>query len=110
MAAETSRHVRLYGLQVSDDVLYARYREAMAPILQRYGGSFGYDFVVSKVLKSESQQPINRVFTIQFPDHEQAERFFANAEYLQARETFFGPSVSAVTSIASFEQPLPTPP
>jgi len=35
------------GLEVTDDAGYAQYREAMAPILARYGGRFGCDALVS---------------------------------------------------------------
>src|SRR5690242_11847179 len=68
MAADRTRHVRLFGLDVKDEFGYRRYREGMTPILKSYGGSFGYDFVVSQVLKSETAAPINRVFTVVFSD------------------------------------------
>ena len=97
------RHVLLLGLEVSDDAQYAEYRAGMTPILERYGGKFGYDFVVSRVLKSETPEPINRVFTLLFPDAATADRFFSDTTYLAVRERFFEPSVSSVTSLATFE-------
>ena len=48
MAADARRQVTLFGLEVTDDAGYARYREAMAPILARHGGAFGCDFVVAR--------------------------------------------------------------
>ncbi|EAR61344.1 hypothetical protein MED92_11474 [Oceanospirillum sp. MED92] len=42
----------LVGLEVTDDQIYQSYREAMRPILEFYGGEFGYDFRVSEVLKN----------------------------------------------------------
>lgn len=108
MAAE-QRHVQLYGLKVTDDAQYTRYRAAMLPILHQHGGSFGYDFVISEVLKSESAEPINRVFSICFPDSQTASRFFSDPSYLAVRRELFTGAVSAVTSIASFDEPRPAP-
>jgi uncharacterized protein (DUF1330 family) len=70
MAIET-----LVGLYVTDDDLYQKYREGMLPILQTYGGGFGYDFKVSEVLKSEVEEPINRVFTIFFENEDAMNTF-----------------------------------
>ena len=56
----------LVGLNVVDDGAYQSYRDEMTPILNRYGGGFDYDFKVSEVLKSKTEAPINRVFTIYF--------------------------------------------
>jgi uncharacterized protein (DUF1330 family) len=102
MPAERSEHIRLYGLQVDDPAEYARYRALMGPILVRYGGRFGYDFDVKEVFKSEVASPINRVFTICFPDRAAAERFFADPAYLLVRGAHFEPSVRSVTLMASF--------
>jgi len=99
MAAE-----RLVALFVSDDELYQQYREGMFPILQRYGGGFGYDFKVSDVLKSEVDEPINRVFTIFFKDEESLDAFFSDEEYLEVRNRYYEPSVTATTVISKYER------
>lgn len=96
--------VRLLGLQVDDAELYRRYRAGMTPILERHGGRFGYDFIVADVLKSESDKPINRVFTIVFPTREASQRMFADPEYLRVRGEYFDAAVSAVTPLAEFDQ------
>lgn len=75
----------LVGLDVLDDDIYADYRAAMKPILTSYGGNFGFDFVVSEVLLSQVEAPINRVFTIHFPDKVTAERFFSDGEYFAGK-------------------------
>jgi uncharacterized protein (DUF1330 family) len=103
MAAEP-RHLRLYGLQITDAAEYLRYRAAMMPILARHGGAFGYDFVVGEVLKSYTPERINRVFTMSFPGHHSAERFFSDPAYLVARARHFERAVESVTTIANFEQ------
>ena len=110
MAGEApTRFVYVFGLQVSDDASYQRYRAGMTPILHRYGGGFGYDFVVARVLASETAQPINRVFTIAYPDRATADRFFADPAYLDVRRAWFEPAVTAITMIASFEEPVSAP-
>ncbi len=63
----------LVGLHVTDDQRYQAYREKMTPVLVECGGGFGYDFRIAEVLKSQTDNEINRVFTIYFPDKEQLE-------------------------------------
>ncbi|KYG03476.1 hypothetical protein BE18_14400, partial [Sorangium cellulosum] len=87
MGADGRQHVLLVGLQIADEASYARYRAGMTPILSSYGGAFGHDFVVARVLKGEAG--INRVFTLLFPDRAARERFFADAQYLAVRAELF---------------------
>ena len=94
----------LVGLDVIDDEIYQVYRDAMKPILSSYNGSFGYDFKVSKVLKSDSNEDINRVFTIRFPDEETMNSFFTDQEYLQVKQKYFEESVRQTTIIARYEK------
>lgn len=94
----------LVGLEVSDNEVYAQYRAAMKPILTRYGGSFGYDFVVSDVLLSEVDVPINRVFTIRFPTQSTADEFFSNQDYQGVKSQYFVKSVSNMTIISSYHK------
>ena len=96
---------RIMALEVTDDAVYQQYRQHMMPILHSYGGSFGYDFKVSEVLKSKSAAPINRVFTIDFPSKEVMERFFSDPDYLAVKAKFFEASVGAVTTISLHEKP-----
>jgi uncharacterized protein (DUF1330 family) len=107
MAGESMRHVQLYGLQLADPAKYRTYRDHMTPILHRHGGRFGHDFAIAAVLASEVAHPIDRVFTIAFPDRAAAERFFADPSYLEVRRTWFEPAVTAYTLIASFDEPAP---
>lgn len=92
------------GLEVIDDVVYANYRAAMTPLLATYGGGFRYDFKILEVLKNESGQPINRVFTIFFKDKKSRDAFFADPEYLKIRNEFFQTSVESTTFISEYER------
>lgn len=95
---------RLMAMQIKDEAAYEKYRAAMFPILQKYGGGFRYDFQVSKVLKAEAAHPINRVFAIYFRDEAAKDAFFADPEYVAIREKFFVPAVEAATQIAGYER------
>jgi len=93
----------LVGLEVIDDQIYQHYREAMNPILLEYGGEFGYDFSISKVLKSQTSEPINRLFTIRFTDAKNRDAFFTNPQYLLIKQEFFSTSVASTTIISDYE-------
>lgn len=95
---------RLVGLHVVDDVAYQAYRDAMTPILHSYGGGFGYDFKIAAVLKSKTEAPINRVFTIFCPDQATMTAFFADERYLEIRKRHFEGAVTDVTVIAAYER------
>jgi uncharacterized protein (DUF1330 family) len=95
---------RIMGLEVINDEEYQKYRENMIPILHSFGGSFGFDFKISEVLKSKTEEVINRVFTLDFPSKEVMEEFFSNADYLAVKERFFIHSVKSVTTISMHEK------
>ncbi|WP_437744483.1 DUF1330 domain-containing protein [Sorangium sp. So ce1504] len=101
MGAEGRQHVLLVGLQLADEASYARYRASMMPILLSYGGAFGHDFVVSRVLKGDER--INRVFTLLFPDRAARERFFADPQYRAVRAELFEPAVAATFILGELE-------
>ena len=94
----------LVGLNVIDDDEYLVYRKKMTPILKNYGGGFRYDFLVSKTLKSETSEEINRVFVIYFPNPKSQKAFFEDNEYLAVKREHFESSVASTTIIAEFEK------
>jgi len=109
MAAEGRRHVILVGLEVTDEATYARYRAEMGPILASYGGSFGIDLAVARVLHGGHER-LNRVFTIVFPDPPTRARFFADTSYRAVRTAFFEPSVARTVIIGEYDEAGPTGP
>lgn len=92
----------LIGMHVGNEELYGKYRAAMLPILKQHGGDFGYDFRVSDALINPSGHAINRVFTIQFPDQDTADKVFADSEYVVAKAKFFDRAVVDWTTIAEY--------
>jgi uncharacterized protein (DUF1330 family) len=76
----------------------------MTPLLHSFGGSFGFDFKVNEVLQSKSDEPINRVFTIDFPSKEVMDNFFTSPEYLEVKAQYFLHSVKSVTTISMHEK------
>ena len=99
---EAVAYEMLVGLEVVDETAYASYREAMTPILQRYGGGFGCDFRVGEVLLAPAEAPINRVFTIAFPDLAAKEGFFADAAYLAVKRQWFEGAVASTTILGAW--------
>ncbi|KMT65107.1 DUF1330 domain-containing protein [Catenovulum maritimum] len=95
---------RIMGIEVIDEIGYQKYRENMLPILNSFGGNFGFDFKVSEVLKSKSDKPINRVFTIDFPSEDAMKRFFSDPEYVKIKEKYFQSSVKSITTISLQEK------
>ena len=94
---------RIFGLEVVDQIGYARYRSEMVPLMEAAGGTFRYDFDVGRVLRSENEAQINRAFVIRFPDRSASEKFFADPRYLEIRRRLFEPSVNAIVTIAEYD-------
>ncbi len=92
----------LVGLHVTNDKMYQDYREKMTPILVECGGGFGYDFRIAEVLKSNTDNEINRVFTIYFPDREAMQQFFSAESYRAIKAQFFESSVASTTVMAEY--------
>jgi len=95
---------RIMALEVTDDDVYQKYREHMIPILHSFGGSFGFDFKVSEVLKSKTDAAINRVFTLDFPSKTIMDDFFTDPAYLAVKDEYFQKSVKSVTIISMHEK------
>lgn len=93
----------IFGLLVVNRETYAQYRVEIASLLQAAGGKFRYDFEVARMLKSEADHDINRLFVVQFPDRASKERFFTDPQYLEIRARLFENAVGARTIIAQCE-------
>jgi len=91
---------RIMGIDVTDEEEYQKYRNGMIPILESFGGKFGFDFKVSDVLITKSPDKINRVFTIEFPSQEKMEAFFSNPDYLAIKKRHYYSSVKSKTVIS----------
>ena len=94
----------LVGLNVTDDEAYRSYRAGMTPLLEGIGGGFGYDFKISEVLRSETEAPINRLFTIYFPSEDAMQAFFENANYGEIKRRFFEGAVTDTTILAEYRR------
>jgi uncharacterized protein (DUF1330 family) len=95
---------RIMGLHVIDDEAYQKYREAMEPILISIGGSFGFDFKVSEVLRSKTDNEINRVFTIEFPSKQEMENFFSRPDYLEIQNKYLVNAIKSKTVISMHDK------
>ena len=92
----------LVGLHVTNDTIYQAYRAEMTPILIECGGGFGYDLKIAEVLKSRTDNEINRVFTIYFPDREAMQQFFSAESYRAIKARLFESSVASTTVMAEY--------
>lgn len=98
-------HTLVIAMNVTNPDRYAQYRAAMTPILHRFGGSFGYDLVVSHTPKNPAPHPVTRVFTMHFSDRQTREAFFADPRYLAAREEHFTKAVDGYSVVAEVDIP-----
>src|SRR5262249_49894159 len=98
-------HEMIIGVTVTDGEIYSEYRAAIAPLLQKYGGHFPYDFTVSNVISSEADFSINRMFAFRFGDRDAKDRFFADPDYKTIRAAFFPRCVETFTVIAEYDRP-----
>jgi uncharacterized protein (DUF1330 family) len=105
MAVDASRHVTWMGLEVTDAERYARYRAAMKPVLETFGGRFDHDFAVARVLTSSASPRINRVFALSFPDAASRARFFRDPRYLGIRAEHFVPAVASSEELSASPDP-----
>lgn len=96
-------HHIVVAINVVDEHRYESYRAAMLPILHHFGGCFGFDLLVSRVLRSPAPHPINRIFTIQFPSRAARESFFDDPQYRHARLAHFDAAVAGFTLIAEHD-------
>ena len=95
---------RIIGLNVIDEDAYARYRQGMTPILHFYNADFGYDFVISSVLKSKVASDINRVFTIDFPSERAMNSFFEDSAYIEIKKKYLDRAIDSKTIISMHEK------
>jgi len=95
---------RCMGLHVTDDALYAHYREGMLPILAKHNGRFRYDLKVAELLINEEGKPINRIFVISFISKADNDAFFLDPNYQAVRNACFKPSVDAITLLMASER------
>jgi uncharacterized protein (DUF1330 family) len=95
---------RIMGLHIIDNEEYQKYREEMEPILNSIGGYFGFDFKVSEVLRSKTEDDINRVFTIEFPSKKEMEDFFSRPDYIEIQNRHLKNSIKSKTVISMHEK------
>ena len=91
------------ALLVANEDQYAQYRAEIAPLLEKAGGAFRYDFRIAATLKSEVDHEINRLFILRFPDRAAKERFFADPQYRAIRARLFEPAAPRMTVVGEGE-------
>jgi len=92
----------IVAMNVTNPERYAKYREAMAPILAECGGGFRFDFVASEQLLPAPEHDVTRVFCITFADRDACARFFADKRYLQVKAEHYEGAVDGFTVVAEY--------
>jgi uncharacterized protein (DUF1330 family) len=72
------------NLDVHDPATFARYREAVPAVIEKFGGRFLVAGAEGKLL--EGKLPLKRVAIIEFPSAEAVEKYEASPEYLAIKE------------------------
>jgi len=72
------------NIHVTDEAVYARYRELHAPILAQFGGKFVAR--TTQVRSLEGVWPTDRIVIIEFPSKESALRWWSSAEYAPVKQ------------------------
>jgi uncharacterized protein (DUF1330 family) len=91
-------------LWVADQKVYTDEAAAMTPLLTAAGGSFRYDFEFGRMLRSEANHEINRIFVIRFPDDAARNRFFSDPSYVAIRARLFDQAVTGASVIAEYDR------
>jgi len=68
-------------LKVTDPKMFERYREAVTPLVDRFGGRYRIRGGETEVL--EGAWPAQRLVVIEFPSREAARLFYDSPEYRQ---------------------------
>lgn len=89
------------AMNVTDEARYARYREAIGPLLAEFGGGFRFDFQVSRTLSEKPAHPVTRLFAIHFADQESCDAFFADPRYAAAKEAHYVGAVDGFTVLTT---------
>lgn len=92
------------AMHVTDHAEYERYRAAMRPLLETYGGGFRFDFEVTETFLGPDH-PVTRLFGIYIRDRAAREAFFADPAYLEIRRRHFDGAVDGFTVLAEYERP-----
>ena len=92
-------HHLLVHLDIADADAYARYRQEMAPILERHHGHFVLDVKGGQFVHSPAPFPADRVLLLAFPDASAATAFFGDDAYVAVRSTWFEPAVAQTHAV-----------
>jgi uncharacterized protein (DUF1330 family) len=92
------------AIHVRSDDEFRAYRDAIAPILDRYGGRLVHDFRVSEVFVSEADLPVNRISMLRFPDEQARRAFFEDSEYLSAKERYLEAAIAGSEVLAAYRR------
>lgn len=92
MAAYMIAHI-----QITDPERFERYREAVPPIIERYGGRYLIRGGAAETLEGDWTVP--RLVVLEFPDHDAAKRFYHSPAYQEILPIRLGASTGTAAIV-----------
>lgn len=76
----------VFTITIHDAAVYAEYRSAIAPVMQRHGVVVRAEYeIASTISNSTGDGPANRLSVFTFPSDAAFDAFFSDGEYLAAK-------------------------
>ena len=76
----------IFSLKVTNPKVYARYRAAIAPVLERFGGKIAKEYDVAHALHSDDEaEDVTKIAMFAFPEQAALDAFFADPAYQAAK-------------------------
>jgi uncharacterized protein (DUF1330 family) len=91
------------NLEIRDAEAFDRYRQAVAPLIGRFGGR--YHVRGGEVRRLEGDLGLKRLVIIEFPSVEAAMRFYDSEEYRPLLELREASAVSSVALVTGYVPP-----
>ena len=92
MAAYMIAHI-----QITDPERFERYREAVPPIIERYGGRYLIRGGAAETLEGDWTVP--RLVVLEFADHDEAKRFYHSPAYQEILPIRLGASTGTAAIV-----------
>ena len=76
----------IFALKVNNPDIYARYRAAIAPVMEKLGGTVTKEYDIAGALHSDAQEEdVTKIAMFTFPDKASLEAFFSDPVYQAAK-------------------------
>ena len=85
----------IFSLKVTNPKVYARYRAAIAPVLERFGGKIAKEYDIARALHSDDEaEDVTKIAMFVFPEQAALYAFFADPAYQAAKPDLLASAVN----------------